>query len=628
MNYVSSIKTSARCGSVATLGPRTLLLGPNGAGKTAIVNGIEIGAGQFATDVEGRLAVKQGAMLGRLGAADNRPLRAELVFAGGQRAEFLLKANPKGGFHRPEVTEAEGITVAFPVLEVRKVLAMTPEAIRRWLLGKVGQGISRQKIVDLLDAEYVDEYLELVKAYDSAPAKKGKKDDEEGDDLFSALSEVEKFLAVVKDAESKAKSLVKEADRANSTLDAVLGDVDSIPDEAAIEAMAAELKELQNKLMAQMHATPAPRITLPAEPMRGHHDRHLAQMDDTQLLAHRSGLVQAIAGQDAEIQRIRVAYQDLPAPSKDAEIALAFVTAIEQAAPFVQGDSLSCPVCGSRAKVPQVKERKTQWEAFCQDAARQRQARTQLEQRFTSVQTHQKTNKDALPAIDAEIAFREKHAEWKGACERLGRETVQATVTDTSGLADLQHKITQKTIEIGYARERSAQWSRNKGEMARIKREKKKAQALTDLATQGEEVVMKLLKGAQTAFVTRVQHFLPERYRFGLALFDKKKNPICRMGFVRDGELHTALSGAEMVCLTLALAAAVQVASPTLVSIFVPEERGLAPDTLELLMESLANIPGQVILQSPVPPTRVPDGWVVVSAVEAAAKAAAEGYGA
>lgn len=625
MNYVSSIKTSARCGSVTELGPRTLLLGANGTGKTAIVNGIEIGASQFATDVEGRLAVKQGAMLGRLGATDNRPLRSELVFAGGQRAEFLLKANPKGGFHRPEVTEAEGITVAFPVLEVRKVLAMTPEAIRRWLLGKVGQGISREKIVSLLDAEYVDEYLDLVKTYDTS-TKKTKKD-EEDDDLFSALSEVEKFLAVVKDAESKAKALVKEADRANSTLDAVLGDVDTIPDESTIEALAAGLKEMQSKLMAQMHTAPAPRITLPAEPMRGHHDRHLIQMEDTQLLAHRNGIVQAIEGQEAEIQRIRVAYQNLPAPSQDAEIALAFVTAIEQAAPFVQGDSLTCPLCSSRAKVTQVKERKTQWEAFCRDAAQQRQARTQMEQRFASIQAHQKTNKDALPLIEAEIAFRQKHAAWKAECIRIGQATIQTTVTDTSGIADLQHDITQKTIELGHARERAAQWARNKGEMARIKREKKKAQALNDLATQGEEVVMKLLKGAQAAFVTRVQQFLPERYRFGLALFDKKKNPICRMGFVRGGELHTALSGAEMVCLTLALAAAVQPESPNLVSIFVPEERGLAPETLTVLMESLHAIPGQVILQSPVPPTRVPDGWVVVLAAEAAAKAATEGYG-
>jgi hypothetical protein len=99
------------------------------------------------------------------------------------------------------------------------------------------------------------------------------------------------------------------------------------------------------------------------------------------------------------------------------------------------------------------------------------------------------------------------------------------------------------------------------------------------------------------------------------------------MGFLRDGEIHTALSGAEMVCLTLALAAAVQPEVENRLSIFVPEERALSPETLTLLMESLEAIPGQVILQSPVAPTTVPDGWTVVFAPDAAEQGMEAGYG-
>ena len=623
MNYVKSIKTSARCGAVATLGLRTLLLGPNGSGKTAIVNGIELAAGQFASDVENRITVKQGAMLGRLGAVEGRALRAEIELASGNRAEFLLKANPKGGFHRPEVTPLDGFGVAFPVLEVRRVLGMTPEAIRRWLLGKVGSEISRQRIVDLLDPEYAAEYLELVKTYDTTPKKKGA-EDEEDDDLFSKLSEVEKFLAVVKDAEGKAKTLVKEADRAKATLDAVLGDADTIPDDETIEQMAKDLKEAQARQQA-LQTGGAPVITLPAEPMRASRDAFLTSLTDELLTARRVGAAQALDGQKARLQELRTIHHGLPQPTQDAEIALSFVTAIDRAAPFVAGDSLQCPVCSTRAPVALVKQRRSQWEAFCRGEAEKQQQRRYIEQQFASIAAFAKEQETAIGLMDAEIDYRKARAAWKAECERLA--LTPRVLPIHTAFEEIQAEITQKIMALGQARQRKEQWERQKGEMARIKKDKKRATALTDLATQGEEVIMKLLVRAQSTFVTRVQQFLPARYTFGLALFDKKKNPICRMGFLRDGEIHTALSGAEMVCLTLALAAAVQPELENRLSIFVPEERALSPETLTLLMESLEAIPGQVILQSPVAPTTVPDGWTVVFAPDAAEQGMEAGYG-
>jgi hypothetical protein len=93
----------------------------------------------------------------------------------------------------------------------------------------------------------------------------------------------------------------------------------------------------------------------------------------------------------------------------------------------------------------------------------------------------------------------------------------------------------------------------------------------------------------------------------------ENKKPVCRMGFRRDGQLHTALSGAEWARLTLALGCATYKDDESTVAIFTPEERAFDPVTLREVMVALSNAPGQVLLQSPSKPAgRIPKGWAVV----------------
>jgi len=132
-----------------------------------------------------------------------------------------------------------------------------------------------------------------------------------------------------------------------------------------------------------------------------------------------------------------------------------------------------------------------------------------------------------------------------------------------------------------------------------------------------------LLDAAVASFTARVQAFLPAADVFQLQLRDDKGKPTCDFGFMRDGELHTAVSGAEWVRLQLALTCAVVTPDPNKLVVITPEERAFDPATLREVMVALADAPGQVILTSPIKPKGAkPKGWTIIDV--SAEKRAAE----
>lgn len=122
-----------------------------------------------------------------------------------------------------------------------------------------------------------------------------------------------------------------------------------------------------------------------------------------------------------------------------------------------------------------------------------------------------------------------------------------------------------------------------------------------------------LLDRAADTFAARVQRYLPASDVFALRLRDGDRE-VCRFGFLRDGQLHAALSGAEWSrCLTAIAAAVAENANPDHPVLLVPPERAFDPATLTAMLDAWKDAPGQVLVASPVAPTRVPDGWTVVT---------------
>jgi hypothetical protein len=127
-----------------------------------------------------------------------------------------------------------------------------------------------------------------------------------------------------------------------------------------------------------------------------------------------------------------------------------------------------------------------------------------------------------------------------------------------------------------------------------------------------QEALGSLLRSAREEFVKKVQSFLPTEDQFDLVLNEGDKE-VCRFGFVRDANLHTALSGAEWARLTLALACASTKPEKDSLIVFVPEERAFDPETLRAVLIALTNAPGQVIITTPVKPSgKLPKGWTLV----------------
>ncbi len=66
MKYVRRVQSNIKGGCDVELGLRTVIVGPNGSGKSTIVQSIELAAGGFVSDVEGRELVRQVGSLKRL----------------------------------------------------------------------------------------------------------------------------------------------------------------------------------------------------------------------------------------------------------------------------------------------------------------------------------------------------------------------------------------------------------------------------------------------------------------------------------------------------------------------------------------------------------------------------------
>lgn len=148
------------------------------------------------------------------------------------------------------------------------------------------------------------------------------------------------------------------------------------------------------------------------------------------------------------------------------------------------------------------------------------------------------------------------------------------------------------------------------------------ARAAEALRASTTDAIVTLLDGAAAAFAARVQQYLPPSDVFALRLRDGDRD-VCRFGFLRDGALHAALSGAEWARCLLAIGAAVsEGTSEDHPLVLVPPERAYDPATLAAVMVALTDAPGQVLLASPILPAYVPPGWHVVTLGDVAAFAA------
>ena len=134
----------------------------------------------------------------------------------------------------------------------------------------------------------------------------------------------------------------------------------------------------------------------------------------------------------------------------------------------------------------------------------------------------------------------------------------------------------------------------------------KQAEKWKALSTLLNTLVKDFVDAGMAKLMARVQGFLADTDVFGMKLTKSD----CQIGFIREGALTTALSGAEWARLLVAIACA---CASEGVPVVIPEERMWDRETLAKTMRALKDAPCQIILTSTEKPKgKLPAGWSVV----------------
>jgi energy-coupling factor transporter ATP-binding protein EcfA2 len=194
-----------------------------------------------------------------------------------------------------------------------------------------------------------------------------------------------------------------------------------------------------------------------------------------------------------------------------------------------------------------------------------------------------------------EVAMLEKELETK--VEAFKRLHVVVPVDDT------ERRALMAKLAADDAARRT--WNNADASRKEIDQLRSKADLLTLAGNALEKAGRQFLVQRKQHFEDSVSNFLPEGERVGVDLGSS------RFGLIRDGELHSALSGAEWSRVLLALATA-QESHTKLPCILVPEDRAWDAQTLAGVMAALAAAPVQIIIMSTVQPEPV-EGWTLVN---------------
>jgi hypothetical protein len=257
----------------------------------------------------------------------------------------------------------------------------------------------------------------------------------------------------------------------------------------------------------------------------------------------------------------------------------------------------SCVVCGTAGIAPAAFAARAQGiDAVVAESTAQVAATVRVRAAHQQAQTASQRALDAVAAYEAAVAV----VATRGAA--------------TSEDPRLRHQRIA-TLATGWASVRAAQ--------ARATQERDAAAGAEALHAACLRAVRSLVDSARDAFVARVQRFLPASDVFELRLKEGDRD-VCRVGFLRNGQLHTALSGAEWARLCLALACATAKIDPSAPTVIVPEERAFDPHTLADTLRAIRDgatalgVPVQVLWTSPILPASPVDGWAVVDLRDAA----------
>ena len=549
------------------MGPKTLIVGPSGAGKSRVLNSIELALSGYASDIVGRPAMKQGSELIALAPSDE-PLESTVTLSNGETASYRIERKAGGKTGRPAHAVSANIPVSYPAPDVVKALRGTVRTARTFVLEHSGLDLTREAIAERLLGDTRVWYSDFCGDRHS---------DFGGDPLLALVVARDTATASVKRARADLKA-------ANAAIDITPLRPSGFPvDEDAIEAAQLIVREANE---AYIEARKLPEV-----------------VDLGFMHAEATAALEGLQAQEKKVAQlasvIKQANTDTTHEATKARSAL--VTLFSLVASYTpEPCDTACVLCGAtthvdpadykkRAEATAEANRTAQAVMIAQEALpRERVALTQWQ-----ATAEKRVN-----------AYREAHAAQAEAEAVDRKEAVQAAYSAlVAAERALQELLGAKVRWEGLGR------ARTRAEVASAE-----VETWSDREMAIGALVDDMVVEAREAFVARVQSFLPATDTFDLVLRVGQRD-VCMFGFRRDGELHTALSGAEWARLTCALGAVCVPSDDAALAIIAPEERAYDGVTLAAMMRGLSKATGQVILTSPIKPRgRTPKGWTIIEA--------------
>ena len=382
----------------------------------------------------------------------------------------------------------------------------------------------------------------------------------------SGLTDSETLAAVLEAAGSEARRAKSRLTQAESTAEALSRGLGAEPHDAEIDALRARLAELRSS-SPDAGVGRIQKLDVESAASRAESAVQEWQQTQSHLLA---------AQHDRAAMRVP--------PARDLIVSMAqTMRLVEPLSPS------ACLTCGSQVQRDwgQIAD---QWEA----QAQQFSALDSLDRHISDLTRKEATQKQA--ALDIVDRYRSISQQFQD----------QPTGAHTNILDELA--LAQKTLsEHQFTK---SEWQKVRDQQSLVKVERGRHRDLSNLKDDCRSAMDGLVKNSVSAFTQAVQAHLPDSDDFQLVLTGKSVS----MGFVRDGVLHTALSGAEWARLTMAIASAqLRLTGHDGPVVVTPKERAWDPVTLASAMRALTDAPGQVLLLSPIKPKgRLPKGWTMV----------------
>ena len=559
VNHVVRVAHNLKGGGEAELSQRTLIVGPNGSGKSAIINAVELALTGKASDIAGRDLVSQGAALASL--ANGSGAWSEVSLNDGSTARWEI-ARKGRSVSRAKRTGAEGI---LPLRRVLDELTGSAEKARKFLLQHACEGLDNTHITSKLSEDTLSRYQRLTDV---------------------RLAPIDNLLAVAALAGKKEREVKKHTAGAREAEEAAAAGLGPEPDNMQLEEARLAREDAATNLQdAKMRL--AQSQVFQRDDMLSVGERHLKI----------KGLKEWIQKASLEAAELHDRLKSIPADEKEGhrQTLMAVVNLMETA--WTEGPCLACGQDFDRVRwvdhANHIRAAVAAGEA--KNKARADERRTAQARRVELDGLVRRASAkidevEKMPPLRETIDVEEVKLE----CEAAALEVTRADETYTT------------------LREQSACWERVRRAKAVRRNAAREALGWGMLDAACKALVAELVEEAVGTFTNRVQRFLPDGERFSIK-FDKSS---VRYGLLREGEIHTALSGAEWARVSTALAAACTPSEAT-VPILVPEDRAWDAKTLRSVLQGLSDYRGQVIVATTIKPFRgVPAGWSMLEVGE------------